>query len=178
MKAQKAAEKRCQICTEKTQDPCFTKRSSIFPQISTSSSGFSFESTRLPQFLPQQMTLYNSTNCKLETDELLRWFQSIGTPQFTEKGNAVGSTSNKNIQLENKDKIPISQQQITGFVNKGAENLCQKEISVPVKKPTRLKDDVKDMKNLTTSSSCNGVVSCQLGFSQYASLFKPFKPDV
>lgn len=178
MKAQKAAEERCQVCTKQARDPYFTRTPSIFPQISTSSSGPGFDSTRLTQFFPQQLNLYNNTNCKLETDNLLRWFQSIGTPEFIEKGNAAISTSKENILSEHKDEKPINQQQIADFLKKGSENLNQKEISAMVKQTARLKDDANDIRNSTASSSLNGVVPSQLGFSQYASLFKPFKPDM
>jgi hypothetical protein len=164
--AQRAAEERCQVCSNKAQDSYFTRRPSIFPI---------FDSARLPQFFSWQINLYNR-NCKLETDELLKWFQSIGTPEFIEKGNSARPSSNENMQSGNKDKKPL--QHITDSPKKGSENLSQKDIHATAKKMTILKEAMKDTKNLTTSSSFNGVVSSQLGFSQYANLCKPFNSDV
>ncbi|KAJ3699624.1 hypothetical protein LUZ61_003329 [Rhynchospora tenuis] len=177
MFAQVAAEERCQVYKKKAKDPYFTRRASVFPQISNSSSATTFDSTRPPQFFHQNMTLYDSTNCKLETNDLLKWFRSIGTPEFIQKGNAVGMTLKEKIQLENKDKKPISQQQITDLQQKGSDDLTQKGISSTLKQATGLKDKRKDIKFPTALSSFNGVGSSQLGFSQYASSSKSFKPD-
>ncbi|KAJ3682931.1 hypothetical protein LUZ60_013158 [Juncus effusus] len=127
--AQKAAELKFQEVTQRTKNSNFTKMPFFFPQIGANSSSSTFNTTRPANFFPPN--LYNAPFCKLETDDLLKWFSLIGTPEFLEYGKAgTDSNSDKMVaKSQYKDKQPIMDQlQITQFLNKGSAVLKPKEM--------------------------------------------------
>lgn len=153
--------------------------------------------------LPADGTLVSNTspcpNCKLETDELLRLFSVIGTPEFLERSNSI-LLSNSNIatrpdqsylSLLSGDEIEttvVARSSFNGFSSGNQvqhplklEKLRQNAMyDLPFWNPklSRTRSWEEQGRGGPESSqiqSSKGSISSRLGFVQYARSLQPFK---